>query len=85
MDSTLINAEQFEILLRTINVKDFGDFRRKLNSYVCRMQEVYTSPSQRRVLAQMKVYLNFEPNWKIEESRRQLLNFNSQLKANNPV
>lgn len=79
MEQTRVTSQQFELILRTLSVKDFGDFRRKVNAYLCRLQESYSSPSQRRVLAQMKVYINFDPNWKMEESRRQLIQLAQQL------
>lgn len=73
MDQDLI--QDLEVKIREINVKDFGDFRRKANSYLLRFRENLTNPSEsvRRVLNEMQRYSNYEPNWLTEDTRRRLL------------
>lgn len=65
--------EEFELAIRGINVKDFGDFRRKANSYLIRLAEKIENSSNKKQLIEIQNFVNFKPDWQIESTRRNII------------
>lgn len=55
---------------------DYGDFMRKVNSYLSHLEEQeseHVLPAISQKLAQMKEYIQFHPNWDISSTRKKIL------------
>ncbi len=65
--------DEFKIQIKTINVKDFGDFRRKSNTYLNRLLEKTPQAQGHPIARQLKTLVNFEPDWQMESTRRRIL------------
>ena len=61
--------------IQAIVVKDYGDFKRKVITYLNRYSEAQTlSDQQQKELAALKWYIQYHPNHKIHETKRWTLN-----------
>ncbi|MBY0315007.1 MAG: hypothetical protein K2Q26_05780 [Bdellovibrionales bacterium] len=56
--------------IQTINVKDYGDFKRKAVLYINRFLETHpTSATQKKMFSTMVYQIQFQPNFDIEKTR----------------
>ena len=66
--------DDFKIQIQMIQVKDFGDFRRKSNTYLNRLLESLPQAQGHPVVADLKTLVNFKPDWEqMETTRRRIL------------
>lgn len=72
--------DEFEVRIKTLQVKDFGDFRRKSNLYLNRLAQSLPQGPAGPVLKEMKNFINFEPDWKMESTRLRILEKVQQLR-----
>ncbi len=64
------NLDDLKTSIQSINVKDYGDFKRKTVLYINRFAELKTTtPAQKKVLAEMVDKIQFHPNLDIERTR----------------
>ena len=62
--------------VNAINEIDYGDFMRKANHYFIELQDqlhANSSDSIQSTLFQIKLHLQYTPNWNVESTRRYLL------------
>lgn len=71
----------FKVNISAINVKDFGDFRRKSNSYLNRLKDQLPPEKIGPVYEELKNLINFKPSWQIEPTRRAILEKVDELQA----
>lgn len=60
----------------TINELDYGDFMRKANHYLLELEDkvaVTADPAAVVLLANIKLHLQYYPNWNIEQTRKLIL------------
>ena len=63
---------------------DYGDFMRKVNSYLAHLQENesnHVKPAINHKLAEMKEYIQYHPNWDIPSTRKKLMQDTDELIA----
>lgn len=64
--------EEVNLLVET----DYGDFMRKVNSYLAHLEEqesAHVRPAIDEKLAEMKEYIQYHPNWDIPSTRKKIL------------
>lgn len=72
--------ENFEIQIQNISVKDFGDFKRKANAYLARLEESLGRRDLSPLMTEMKTFLTYNPNFKMEPTRKKLIEFTQRIK-----
>jgi len=68
--------EKFVGQIRAVNEYDYGDFMRKANSYIMDLQnslEPLANKVIRRKISEMRDYIQFQPEWKVESTRRRII------------
>lgn len=70
-------VERFITEVKSIGELDYGDFMRKANHHFIILQEqlgTERDKSVQDILFQIKLHLQYTPNWNIESTRNYLLN-----------
>ena len=75
-------VQQFIDQVRWLYEPEYGDFKRKVNSYIQRLEEAHPSfkgGQGGKVLANMKTSVVYNPNGDIESTRREVIQLAAQL------
>lgn len=70
------SIENFIEKLLTINELDYGDFMRKANHYLMELDDKVAAtadPVAQTLLADIKLHLQYYPNWNIEQTRKLIM------------
>jgi hypothetical protein len=76
---------QFIDQVRWLYEPEYGDFKRKVNSYIQRLEEAhpaFKAGQGSQVLANMKTSVVYSPNGDIESTRREVIQLAAQLLGN---
>lgn len=76
---------QFIDQVRWLYEPEYGDFKRKVNSYIQRLEEAnpaFKAGPSGQVLANMKTSVVYNPNGDIEATRREVIQLAAQLLGN---
>ncbi len=79
VDTTPMNPfiENFIENLLTINELDYGDFMRKANHHLLKLEDKVAAtadPMAVALLADIKLHLQYNPNWNINQTKQFVLN-----------
>lgn len=77
-------VQQFIDQVRWLYEPEYGDFKRKLNLYIQRLEEAHPSFKDgqgKKVLADMKTKVVYNPNGDIESTRREVIQLAARLLA----
>lgn len=75
-------VQQFIDQVRWLYEPEYGDFKRKVNLYIQRLEEAHPSfkaGQGQKVLANMKTSVVYNPNGDIESTRREVIQLAAQL------
>ncbi len=70
-------VEKFIQRINEIQEIDYGDFMRRANNYLIDLQDHITDTADieaQRLLADMKLHLQYYPNWNVELTKNYILN-----------
>lgn len=80
-------VQQFIDQVRWLYEPEYGDFKRKVNAYIQRLEDAHPSfkgGTGLQVLTHMKTSVVYNPNGDIEATRREVLQLASQLLNESP-
>ncbi len=84
MSSAMEAVDEFEVFIKGIQVKDYGDFKRKANTYLERLRQDLAKTSvpaaTAQTLEEIRYRLVYKPVEKIEPTRSWILNRTQELR-----
>lgn len=72
---------QFVLAIENMNEVEFGDYKRKLGTYLLRLTESLDriSPADQQILAEMQKIIIYDPKGDIEGTKRRCLELSKRL------